>query len=342
MTRRFRELWQKAVLTIQLVKVPRSVTQVSFNTSTGWYMIMTSWSSLGVTNKRLLDVISSLALGAHGKRWVFFAVQCPTSVCMVTSLMSSSKAARISSNLGALLDFWNDYPLQTLPCIHPICSKTLHSPILFEKVTNLADIFKQVISQIVISTRNFQWFTCHQSTELDTFSSRYDRSTEALGVIGWMLQCWMFDRPKSPNRMHQTSCIIVMCIVTYSNWESKFTIPDKWPLTHTSTTKRTSRQISRLRRDKMEDTSTQSGRQIQTITPKARPPRQSCRQTETKGRRRPKEAKTATKPARQKAMADKRKQRKRQRKHTHQSSETTEGRQKADTATHAAVVVAVG
>ena len=35
--------------------------------------------------------------------------------------------------------------------------------------------------------------------------------------------------------------------VKYNNWESKFTIPDKWPLTHTSTTKRTSRQISRLK-----------------------------------------------------------------------------------------------
>lgn len=58
----------------------------------------------GCHKQRLLDVISSLALGAHGKLWVFFAVQCPTSVCMVTSLMSSSKAARISSNLGALLD----------------------------------------------------------------------------------------------------------------------------------------------------------------------------------------------------------------------------------------------
>lgn len=61
-----------------------------------------------------------------------------------------------------------------------------------------------------------------------------------------------------------------------------------------------------------------------------------------KGRRRPKEAKTATKPARQKARADKWKQSERQRKHAHQSSETTEGRQKADTATHAAVVAAVG
>ena len=42
----------------------------------------------------------------------------------------------------------------------------------------------------------------------------------------------------------------------------------------------------------MEDTWTQSGRQIQTIIPKARPPRQSCRQTETKedeGRKRRKQ-----------------------------------------------------
>ena len=144
MTRRFRELWQKAVLTIQLVKVPRSVTQVSFNTSTGWYMIMTSWSSLGVTNKGLLDVISSLALGAQGKRWVFLLYNAPLQFVWSPHWCHHRRPPEFPQTLAHCL-MRNNYPLQTLPCIHPICSKTLHSPILFEKVTNLADIFKQVI-----------------------------------------------------------------------------------------------------------------------------------------------------------------------------------------------------